>query len=215
MIALVTGATGMTGRELVRQLLLDSNFTKIITFVRRSSGVIDPKLTEHIVNFDYPEQWQHLVKGDVLFSCMGTTLRNAGSKPAQYKIDFEYQYEIAKAASTSGVKKYILVSSAGASASSPIFYSNMKGKLDEAVQKLPFESITILRPAQLIGEREEKRVAEFFAAKLMIALNSLGILKKYKPLFDFTLAKAMINATKKSGIKIYTFTEVHELGYDK
>ncbi len=215
MTAIVLGATGMTGRELVKQLLSDVNFNQVVLLVRRSCGERHPKLTEHIVNFDQAHQWQHLVKGDVLFSCMGTTLRKAGSKAAQFKIDYHYQYETAKAAAANGVKKYVLVSSAGASADSPVFYSRMKGELDEAVQKLKFESIAILRPGQLYGDREENRSAELFAVKIMFAFNRLGVLKKYRPLHAFALAKAMINASKKDGIKIYTLHQMHELACEK
>jgi uncharacterized protein YbjT (DUF2867 family) len=215
MIAIVLGATGMTGKELVKQLLNDNYFSQVVLFVRRSSGEIHPKLTEHIVNFDMAHQWQHLVKGDVLFSCMGTTLHKAGNKAAQFKIDYHYQYETARAAATNGVKKYVLISSAGASTKSAFFYSRMKGELDEAVQKLKFKSITILRPGQLYGNREENRKAELFAVKIMFALNRLGILKKYRPLHACSLAKAMINASKKEGNMIYTMHQVHELAYEK
>jgi len=215
MTALVLGATGMTGKELVKQLLNDDNFSQVVLFVRRTSGESHPKLTEHIVNFDMAHQWQHLVKGDVLFSCMGTTLRKAGSKAAQFKIDYHYQYKTAKAAAANGVKKYVLISAAGASTKSSFFYSRMKGELDEAVQKLKFKSVTILRPGQLYGNREENRKAELFAVKIMFALNRLGILKKYRPLHANSLAKAMINASKKEGNMVYTMHQVHELAYEK
>ncbi len=212
MTAIVLGSTGMTGKELIKQLLSDNNYTQIISFVRRNSGENHSKLTEHVVNFDQAYQWQHLVKGDVLFSCLGTTMKKAGSKAVQFKIDYHYQYETAKAAANNGVKKYVLVSSAGASSTSTFFYSRMKGELDEAIQKLKFETAVILRPGQLYGEREEKRFGEIVALKTMLALNSLGVFRKYRPLHAYDLAKAMINVSKISDTKkIYTLNQIHEL----
>src|SRR5687767_15068207 len=99
MTALVIGATGLVGSELVNQLLSDNKFEKLIVFVRRSIGKEHSKLTEHIIDFDSPRQWNMLVHGDVLFSTLGTTLKQAGSKGAQFKIDYTYQYQFAKVAS--------------------------------------------------------------------------------------------------------------------
>jgi aspartate-semialdehyde dehydrogenase len=88
--ALVIGATGLVGNELVHQLLADDRFGAVLVFVRRSMGISHSKLQEFIINFDEPQNWSHLVKGDVLFSALGTTLKKAGSKEAQYKIDHDY-----------------------------------------------------------------------------------------------------------------------------
>ena len=118
------------------------------------------KLQERIVNFDAVPEWKALLTGDVLFSSLGTTLKQAGSKEAQYKVDFTYQYNIAKAAADNGVSQYVLVSSAGASPQSRIFYSRMKGELEEAVKTFSFPHITILQPGILQGERDEFRLGE-------------------------------------------------------
>ena len=127
--AILIGATGLVGAALTDALLADSRFEKVVVFVRRATGKNHPKLEEHIVNFDAIDNWKQLLTGDVLFSAMGTTIGKAGSKEAQYKIDYTYQYEVAKAASENGVRQYVLVSSAGASPQSKIFYSRMKGEL--------------------------------------------------------------------------------------
>ena len=136
--AVVIGATGLVGSELVALLLADSRFETVKVFVRRSTGRQHPKLEEHLVNFDAVETWKEQLTGDVLFSAMGTTLKQAGSKDAQYKIDYTYQYNVAKAAAENGVPQYVLISSAGASPKSRIFYSRMKGELEESVKKLTF-----------------------------------------------------------------------------
>ncbi|XRG80162.1 NAD(P)H-binding protein [Rossellomorea sp. GAMAL-10_SWC] len=121
MHALVIGATGATGKDLLELLLKDDSFHQVDIFVRRNLVVKDSKLKVHVIDFDKPEQWKHLVKGDVLFSCLGTTLKLAGSKEAQWKVDYEYQYQFAKFARKNGVDNYVLVSSGYSSANSRFF----------------------------------------------------------------------------------------------
>lgn len=188
----VIGATGLVGRELVELLLGEPAVSKVRIFVRRKSPFDNQKLEEHIIDFEQTENWKHLVTGDVLFSALGTTLKKAGSKAAQYKIDYTYQYNFAQAASENGVSTFVLVSSAGANAKSSIFYSRMKGVLDEAVQKLSFKTCVILRPSILAGDREVKRPAEEIANRIMRYLTRFAF-RKYRPIEGKTVAKAMIN----------------------
>ncbi|HZK69199.1 MAG TPA: NAD(P)H-binding protein [Paludibacter sp.] len=209
--AIVIGSTGMVGKELVKKLIENEHYSEIISLVRRPSGVTNPKLDEHVIDFDHPETWKELVKGDVLFSTLGTTISKAKSKEEQFKVDFTYQYNVAKIAVENGATSYVLVSSAGANASSKGFYMSMKGKLDEAVQGLPFEYINILRPSQLSGKRTEKRLGEKVGLSVMYGLNIIGLFKRYKPIKDKKVAKAMIHAARKTHSTIYTLDEVHEL----
>src|ERR1022692_1526820 len=132
--AIVIGATGLVGRNLVQLLLKDTRFEKVKILVRRSVGLKSEKLEEHIVNFDEPDSWKKLVTGDVLYSSMGTTLRVAGSKEAQFKIDYTYQYRVAKIAAGNGVPEYVLISAAGSGVDSKIFYSKMKGELERDIK---------------------------------------------------------------------------------
>ncbi|RYF80745.1 MAG: semialdehyde dehydrogenase, partial [Chitinophagaceae bacterium] len=98
MHALIIGATGATGKDLLQLLLQKPSVQQVTIFVRKPVAINHPRLQVHIINFDEPASWQHFVKGDVLFSCLGTTLKAAGSKEAQWKIDFDYQYQFALAA---------------------------------------------------------------------------------------------------------------------
>ena len=202
MKAIVIGSTGMVGTQLINQLVDSEDYSEVISLVRRKTEMVHPKLTEIVVDFDRSEQWSGIVTGDVLFSTMGTTLATAGSKENQYKVDFTYQYQTAEAAAKNGVKTCVLVSAAGASAKSPVFYSKMKGELDEAVEKLGFEQLVILRPGQLWGDRKEKRSSEKMALKVMFALNKMGLFRKYKPIHASEVAKVMLALvkTKRSGI---------------
>lgn len=209
--AIVIGSTGMVGAELIKKLIESEDYSKIISLVRRESGVKHPKLSEHAIDFDRPETWKELVKGDVLFSVMGTTIKNAKTKENQFKVDYTYQYETAKIASGNGVPIYVLVSSVGAKSSSGNFYLKIKGKLEDDVQKLPFKVISILQPGQLDGNRTESRPAEKIAIKLMYLLNKIGLFKKYRPIQASEVAKVMINVTGKTKSKSYKLDELFEI----
>lgn len=210
--AIIIGGTGLVGKELVKLLLNDDSYNEVRLFVRRKSGFEHPKLNEYVVDFASTASWSELVKGDVLFSAMGTTLKTAGSKAKQYEVDFTYQYEFAKAAAANGVKDYVLISSIGANAQSSFFYMRIKGELDEAVSKLAFERIAILRPAQLVGKRDEKRSGEEIGLKVIRLLIKMGLLKKRLPIEGKTVAQAMLNAVLADNEKrIYTGNELFRL----
>ena len=167
MRALVIGATGATGKDLLELLLKDESFQQVDIFVRRDPGLQHEKLKVHIIDFDEPEQWRDLVKGDVLFSCLGTTLKAAGSKAEQWKIDYEYQYRFAKVAQENKVKHYVLVSSANASPNSLFYYPKLKGKLEEAVKALGFPNLSIFKPPLLVRKNSD-RFAELIALKVIL-----------------------------------------------
>ena len=195
MIALIIGATGATGKDLVHQLLKDTDFNEVHVFVRKALKINDPKLKVHIVDFKKPEDWKDLVKGDVAFSCLGTTLKAAGSKEAQKKVDVDYQYNFAKSAKENGVEDFILVSAYGADSNSAMFYSKIKGELEQKIKDLHFNKVTIFQPGML-ERKSSDRFGEVVGAKVIKFINSLGLLKSQKPLPTDVLAHAMINASK-------------------
>ena len=209
--AIVIGGTGMVGLQLVKQLIEDEKYDEIISLVRHSSGIGNPKLQEKIINFDQPESWSNLVTGDVLFSTLGTTIAQAKTKNAQFKVDYTYQFIVAETAAKNGVGTYVLISSAGANSKSSVFYTNMKGKLEDAVQALLFKQITIIRPGQLAGNRVEKRKSEKIALSIMYFINKLGLLKRYKPIQAYQVAQAIINAAENKNSGIYSLDKVFEL----
>ena len=211
--ALLIGATGLVGAHLLDQLLRDDKFEKIIVFTRRLTGQQHKKLNEVIINFDKTSEWKKQVKGDVLFSTLGTTLRKAGSKAAQYKIDYTYQYNFAEAAAQNGVPGYVLVSSAYASPSSKIFYSRMKGELERDISQLSFEHISIIRPGILAGDRKEKRLGEKLGLALMNVAYHIPGLSAWKPIHASIVARAMINAYQHptKPVNEYTLKDVFRL----
>jgi len=209
--AIVIGATGMVGTQLIKLLIENPDYSEIISFVRRSGGIISPRLTEHVIDFDKPETWKGLVKGNVLFSSLGTTIAQAKTKDAQYKVDFTYQFNVAKIAAENGVTKYVLISSAGANPESKVFYVKMKGELEKAIQSLPFDIISVIKPGLLAGDRIENRPGEKIGYTLLNGLNKLGLFKRYKPIQASIVAKAMVNAAKAKKSGSYTLDEVFKL----
>lgn len=191
MKAIILGATGAVGRDLVRQLLQDDSVTELYLLVRRiPEGLSSPKLKIQVLDFDQPDQWPEFPEADVLFSCLGTTLRDAGSQAAQYRVDYGYQYEVARRAAARGVPHYVLVSAWGAKASSRSFYTRMKGELEAAVQALPFRRISILRPP-LLERKGSTRGGERLAAAVLRALNALGLLRALRPMPTSVVARCM------------------------
>lgn len=197
MKALVIGATGEVGKDLVNLLLNDDKITEVVIFVRKDRGLKHAKLTTYSINFNDVTSWASLVKGDVLFSCLGTTLKDAGSKEAQWQIDYEYQYNFAKEAKTNGVEQYVLVSAMGANESSSIFYTKMKGQLEVAIKALKFKSLSIMQPPILIRKNSE-RLAENISVKIIKGLNALGLFRSQKPMPTKVLAAAMVAIAKEN-----------------
>ena len=193
MQALVLGATGATGQELVKLLLEDSNFSKVSVFVRRAININHEKLIIHEINFSKLSQYNSLVNGDILFSALGTTKKQAGGKKAQFLVDYTYQYEFAKMAFENGISHYSLVSSVGANKDSIFFYPKIKGSLEESVRIFNFKKIQIFQPPSLIRQPELMRLGEKISIKLLNGINKLGLLKTLKPLLVMDLAKKMID----------------------
>lgn len=194
--ALVIGATGATGRELVNTLINDEDFNQVSIFVRKAPDLEHEKLKIHIIDFNEIIKHKELIKGDILFSALGTTKKEAGGKQRQYIIDYTYQYEFAKIAAENGVDQLSLVSSIGANPKSFMFYPKMKGELESDVKKLKFKKIDIFQPPILIRQPEVIRKAEKKAISIIQKLNKLGILKSQQPLMVSNLAERMVKTAK-------------------
>jgi hypothetical protein len=196
MIAIVIGANGATGTALLELLVKDNYFSKIITFSRKKPLINNVKILVNIVDFDSIELWKDKIVGDVIFSALGTTKKDAGSKEAQYKVDFTYQYNIALSAARNNVKKMLLVSSIGADENSKFFYPKIKGELEKAIAEMPFYNIFIFQPPVLVRQKEKIRNGEKIFIKIINALNNFGLLQSQKPMPVHFLAKKMICFSK-------------------
>lgn len=190
MKAIVIGATGLVGKSIIRQLLEKNDITEVLIFARRSTNIPHPKLKEEIVNFEEINSWKEKVKGDVLFSALGTTLKTVGTKEAQYRIDHDYQFMVALAAASNKVSNYVLISSVNASSKSPFFYLKMKGELEDKINTLSFKSISILRPGPLKGHREKPRLMEEVSTAI---LSKLPVGAGMKPVDADLVAKVAID----------------------
>ena len=209
MKALLIGATGSTGKFLLNELIQDDDYTSVSVFVRRPTGKSHPKLTEHVIDFSNLEQYKELITGDVLFSCLGTTLKAAGSQENQWKIDFEIPAVFASIARQNRVNSMVLLSSADASPNSRIFYSRMKGELETAITELDFGQYIIFRPGLLLRP-DTDRSGEKALAKILGFLNGIGLVNKYKPLPTEVLAMKLAKAPWKlpQGTSIVKLQEI-------
>ena len=209
MEAIVIGATGATGKDLVNQLLEDSDYEKVKLLVRRKVSWQHSKLEVHVIDFNFLSTWKDLVKADIAFSCIGTTLKNAQSKDAQKVIDLEYPLSFAKAAKENGIRHFVLLSAYGANPKSFLFYSKIKGELEEEIRNLNFPQTTIFRPG-IIERKNSDRLGEKWTVYLLHQLNKINLLKKYKPLPTHILAKAMKDAGKRNttGCQIISLEEI-------
>ncbi len=192
--ALLIGATGLVGSEILNYALNDERIGKIKIFTRRSTGITDSKLEEFIVDFEKLGEWRHEIKGEVLFSALGTTVHQVGSREAQRVVDYDYQLRVAQAAKLNGVINYVLVSAPGADTKSKVAYTKMKGDLERDVMKLAFPKITIIRPGLLKGPRAQKRFVEYNAGKILSVIPTIPGLEALKPVSGKLVAHACLES---------------------
>jgi len=198
MKALIIGATGATGKDLVEILLGDPDYTEVVAFVRRPSGRSNPKLVEVVTDFDQLDAVADSIRGEVWFSCLGTTLKAAGSKERQRQIDYEIPARFADLARGNGVARAVVLSAYGASASSQVFYSRLKGELDDHVAGLAFDQCVIFRPGML-QRKDTDRWGERITNWVLKVVNGLGLIRKFRPLPTALLAEKMAKAPKMLG----------------
>lgn len=192
--ALVFGAGGLTGKLLTEKLLEHPSFSVVKTFSRKPSGSTHPKAEEVIADFNDPVSLEKNIEGDVLFCCLGTTIRAAGSREAFEKIDLHYPQLLSTLAARKQVKKFLVISSLGADKSSSNFYYRTKALCEEKVAASGVRQVYIFRPGLLLGKRKEFRFGELMAKFFMQALSFafIGGLKKYRAVKADKVAEAML-----------------------
>ena len=190
-VALIAGATGLIGSQLLELLLTDDRYSKIIALSRKSLTNKHSKLDNVVVDFSRLSEHYERLKADDVFCCLGTTMKQAGSQEAFRKVDFEYPLEIAKIAKALGAKQYFLVTALGASKKSSFYYNKVKSEVEEAIGKEGYTSYHIFRPSFLQGNRNEKRAGEE-ATQVFFKLFGFLVPKKFKGIDSVKVARAML-----------------------
>lgn len=194
--AILAGGTGLVGRAVLRELLQDPLYGRIVALTRRPLGVSHVKL--ETVQTDFSDLDELNLSGDDAFCCLGTTLRAAGSPAAFRMVDYDHVVDFAGTVRRQGGKRFAVVSSVGADAGSRLLYSRTKGEMERTVAAMGFSALTILRPSLLLGEREEHRPGEgrLVALSPWITPLLVGPLRRYRPVEAAVVARAMVRLTR-------------------
>lgn len=195
--ALVVGATGLVGNLLTIKLLESNYYEKVKVLVRKTTAVNHPKLEQIIVDFDNFDESK--IVADDIFCCLGTTMKQAGSKDNFYKVDFTYPLNIAKAGLKNGAKQFLVITAMGADEKSMIYYNRVKGEIEKALSDLRYPTLIIFRPSMLGGNRKENRLGEKIGTFVMNLLDGI-IPDNYRIIDANKVANAMIETAQK-GIK--------------
>jgi len=192
--AVIVGATGLVGKDLVRLLLSSKKYSKVTVIARKRLSVVHPRLEQQLISFndlhECPSDW--FEDADV-FCALGTTMKKAKTKEQFKQVDYHYVVELAKLASKHHARKFVYISAIGANEDSIFFYSKVKGLAERALQELKLPQLIIVRPSLIMGDRNEFRFGEALAAKLSSWLSFVfkGKMRKYKPNQAKEIAQAM------------------------
>ena len=216
-IALIVGATGLTGKSLLKYLLEENTYEKVIALTRKDLQIKNDKLLQLIGDYSNLEQYKKMLKADDVFCCLGTTIKKAGTKEAFKIVDLNYPLEIAHITKENGARQFLVISAMGANPESSIFYSKVKGLMEAELQKVGFEVIHIFRPSLLLGNRDEFRLGEYLGIAFykLISWLFVGKLKKYRGIQADTVARAMYRAAQlnRTGINIYASDKISEISF--
>ncbi|GAB2790597.1 uncharacterized protein YbjT (DUF2867 family) [Hymenobacter luteus] len=205
--ALLAGATGLVGSQLLPLLLASGRYNRVIVVGRRPVPLVHPKLVQRILPFDQLEAHRLQLIADDVFCCLGTTLRQAGSREAFYRVDYLYVVTLAALTAANFAAQLLVVSALGASAASRFYYNRVKGEMEEALRPLPFRAVHFFRPSLLLGPRSEKRLGEQLGAVVLGALRPVlvGPLRQYRAMEAAAVARAMLHAAEQdtSGIHVH------------
>ena len=187
--ALLAGASGLVGGECLQRLLAADAYSTVTVVTRRSLGSLaqHPKLREVVVDFEQLDRVRADLRADHVFCALGTTIRKAGSQAKFRHVDFEYPRHLAALALANGARHFSLVSALGASSKSGVFYSRVKGELEDALRAMGWPSLCLLRPSVIAGDRQESRPLERLGEMLLRFGPAT-----YRPVAAGRIAAAMI-----------------------
>lgn len=193
-MVLVAGGTGLVGGFLIQQLILADEVEKIFAITRRPLAIEHSKIVPLNADFaNLDKDLQALPKLDIVFCCLGTTIKKAGSQQSFREVDFDYVLSLGKWAKAKAISRFLLVSGQGANKDSWFFYAKVKGQIEEALRNLQLPSLSIVRPALLLGPRSEKRLGEVVAARFAHFARPIfkGPLKRYQSIQAQTVAQSL------------------------
>lgn len=188
--ALIAGASGLVGGQLLDALLEDAEYPQVIALLRRPIDKTHPRLEQRIVDFETYD-YSELPEVDTVFCCLGTTLKQSGSKEAFRRVDHDYVLNLARGAQLKGARQFLLVGSMGANEHSPFFYMRTKGKIEKVLNCLGYLSCSVFRPAYLVGKRSQPRFAEDLYGACMEKLAFM-MPHAFRPIHAKKVAMAML-----------------------
>ena len=205
--SIVLGSTGLIGKHLLTYL--GEKDLSVIAITRRSIKDIPKNASPMIIDFDEFLDQGHLPGCEHIYICLGTTIKKAGSQESFKKVDLDYCLGFAKKARESGATTISLVTSVGANADSKNFYLKTKGKLENEIKAMGFDSVNIFQPGLLLGTRDEIRPLEFLGQYGSFLLNMFlfGSLKKYRSIEASKVAHAMANSPNNNGINYFSYED--------
>ena len=214
--ALILGATGLIGSELIKILQQAPEYEEVRILVRRPYPKSTPKIKVHVVDYEHLEQCLDLFRVDDVFCCLGTTMKKAGSQEAFRKVDFQYPMEAAEFSREANVQQYLIVTALGADSQSGIFYNRVKGEVEDELKKLGFPALHIFQPSLLLGDRKEKRLGEkvgIIGYKLTQWMW-VGPLRPYRGIHVRSVANAMYKQaiSNQSGVHVIPSQKIQEMG---
>lgn len=217
--AVLVGATGLVGRHTLSRLATDDRWTRVVTLTRRPLEPVSSTHAPHVVDFDALADASGWFACDDLFCALGTTMKQAGSQEAFRRVDFEYVVQSAELAHAGGARQVLLVSAYGASASSRVFYNRVKGEAEDAIQRIGFTSVQILRPSLLTGHRREKRAGEQIGETVLNVVSPLliGPLRPLRPTPADAVARTLVRvgAEAEPGVHTYDPVAIRQLGAEE
>ena len=198
--AVIFGASGLVGGELVKLLIADTRYEKIKLFTRSPLNINIPYVEEYVIDFEKLDQYDEEISGHHVFCCLGTTAKKTPDKKAYDNIDFHWPVNISRICERNGSEAFAVISSIGANPNSSVFYLRTKGLMENAVLQSKVKKIIIVRPSFLLGKRGEARLGEKFVNIIagFLSVFMVGVLKKYKPIHAYEVAGAMIFAANHS-----------------
>ena len=210
MKALIVGATGLIGKQVLELLNNDPEIEKVVS-LNRNKEAVGGKINHQKIDFDHLKEVELKEEYDLAFCCLGTTIKIAKTKENFKKVDYQYVVDFAELAKENGVKSYSVISAMGANAKSGIFYNKVKGEMEEALQKVGIKGLLILRPSLLLGDRKESRFGEKVGEVVMFLLKPffIGSWRNYAAVKSEYVAKTMVHATKAQpfGLRLFSSAE--------